>query len=168
MTEPDDRLDTKLRVLRARRGLTLREAAALTGVAKETISDLERGRRHPYDVTLAKLAAGYGVDLEELIEESASPVPKAAAPSPPETSAEARRALFTDPVPDERSLVFLDQLRGWMTDVEARLALKVDHFTLMKLCDERTLRCADTPLGRLFDPHCVSSLKNKMVAEKKM
>jgi transcriptional regulator with XRE-family HTH domain len=50
----------KLRVLRAERGLTLREAASLTGVAKETISDIERGLRHPHDPTLAKIAKGYG------------------------------------------------------------------------------------------------------------
>jgi len=59
----------KLRVLRAERGLTLREAASLTGVAKETISDIERGLRRPHDPTLAKIAKGYGVPIEELIEE---------------------------------------------------------------------------------------------------
>ncbi len=61
----------KLRVLRAKRGLTLREAASLTGVAKETISDLERGLRHPHDPTLAKIAKGYDVSVEELLEEPA-------------------------------------------------------------------------------------------------
>jgi len=59
----------KLRVLRPERGLTLREAASLTGVAKETISDIERGLRRPHDPTLAKIAKGYGVPIEELIEE---------------------------------------------------------------------------------------------------
>jgi transcriptional regulator with XRE-family HTH domain len=62
-------LARKLRVLRAERGLTLREAASLTGVAKETISDIERGLRRPHDPTLAKIAKGYGVPIEELIEE---------------------------------------------------------------------------------------------------
>src|SRR3954464_4538404 len=61
----------RLRVLRAERGLTLREAAAKSGVAKETISDIERGLRHPHDPTLAKIAKGYGVPVEELIEEPA-------------------------------------------------------------------------------------------------
>lgn len=59
----------RLRVLRAERGLTLREAASLTGVAKETISDIERGLRHPHDPTLAKIAKGYGVPVQELLEE---------------------------------------------------------------------------------------------------
>jgi transcriptional regulator with XRE-family HTH domain len=67
-------LPRKLRMLRAERGLTLRQVAALTGVAKETLSDLERGRRRPHDVTLAKLAEGYGVPLEELIDLEGSPV----------------------------------------------------------------------------------------------
>jgi transcriptional regulator with XRE-family HTH domain len=66
----------KLRVLRAERGLTLREAASLTGVAKETISDIERGLRHPHDPTLAKIAKGYGVPVGDLLEE---PVPLAEA-----------------------------------------------------------------------------------------
>ena len=59
----------KLRVLRAERGLTLREASSRTGVAKETISDIERGIRHPHDVTVAKLARAYDVPVEDLLEE---------------------------------------------------------------------------------------------------
>jgi transcriptional regulator with XRE-family HTH domain len=70
-------LARRLRVLRAERGLTLREAAAKSGVAKETISDIERGLRHPHDPTLAKIAKGYGVPVEELLEE---PVPLVKAP----------------------------------------------------------------------------------------
>src|SRR5215203_1029626 len=62
-------LATKLRVLRAERGLTVRQVAELSGVAKETISQIERGERHPYDRTLAKLAHAYGVPVGELIEQ---------------------------------------------------------------------------------------------------
>src|SRR5215204_6560557 len=62
-------LGHKLRVLRAERELTLREAASHTGVAKETISDIERGIRHPHDVTVAKLARAYDVPVENLLEE---------------------------------------------------------------------------------------------------
>jgi transcriptional regulator with XRE-family HTH domain len=61
-------LARKLRVLRAERGLTLREAEELTGVDKDTLSKIERGLRRPYDVTLSKLAKGYGVPVEELLE----------------------------------------------------------------------------------------------------
>src|SRR5215217_2857908 len=62
-------LARKLRVLRAERGWTLRDASARSGVTKETLSDLERGLRHPHDPTLAKIAKGYGVSFEELLEE---------------------------------------------------------------------------------------------------
>ncbi len=62
-------LPTRLRVLRAERGLTLREAAAMTDVRPGTLSELERGVRHPHDVTLARIAKGYGVPVEELLEE---------------------------------------------------------------------------------------------------
>jgi transcriptional regulator with XRE-family HTH domain len=72
-----DTLARKLRVLRAERGLTLREAEQLTGVDKDTLSKIERGLRHPYDVTLSKLARGYEVPVEDLLEE---PVPLAEAP----------------------------------------------------------------------------------------
>jgi transcriptional regulator with XRE-family HTH domain len=64
-------LATRLRVLRAERGLTVRQVAELSGVAKETISQVERGERHPYDRTLAKLAHAYDVPVEELLEEPA-------------------------------------------------------------------------------------------------
>jgi transcriptional regulator with XRE-family HTH domain len=67
----------KLRILRAERELSLREAASLTGVAKETISDIERGLRHPHDPTVAKIAKGYGVPVEALLEEPALPLDKA-------------------------------------------------------------------------------------------
>jgi len=56
-------------VLRAERGLTLRGAEELTGVDKDTLSKIERGLRHPYDVTLSKLARGYKVPVEDLLEE---------------------------------------------------------------------------------------------------
>jgi transcriptional regulator with XRE-family HTH domain len=72
-------LATKLRVLRAERRLTLRQVEELTGVDKGTISQIERGARHPQGVTLSKLAEGYGVPLEELMP-SAGPVQRGTPP----------------------------------------------------------------------------------------
>ncbi len=72
-------LALKLRLLRARKGITLVEAAELTGVTRETLGELERGKRRAYTPTLAKIAQGYGVPVEELVEEEA-PVPLAEAP----------------------------------------------------------------------------------------
>jgi transcriptional regulator with XRE-family HTH domain len=68
-------LALKLRVLRAERALTIEEAAERAGVTPETISDAERGRRRPYLPTLRKLAAGYGVSVQELLEAEDASVP---------------------------------------------------------------------------------------------
>ena len=57
-----------LRLLRAERGLTLEEAARRTGVTRETLGLLERGKRHPHTPTLSKIASGYGVSLEALLD----------------------------------------------------------------------------------------------------
>jgi transcriptional regulator with XRE-family HTH domain len=62
-----DPLAVKLRVLRARHGLSIENAAKKCGVTPETISDAERGRRRPYMPTLTKIAHGYEVDVEELL-----------------------------------------------------------------------------------------------------
>jgi transcriptional regulator with XRE-family HTH domain len=70
-------LALKLRVLRAERAWTIEQAAEKANVTPETISDAERGRRHPYLPTLRKLARGYGVPIEELLSEEPAPVPKA-------------------------------------------------------------------------------------------
>ncbi len=82
MHEP---LAAKLRLLRAREGLTLIEAAGKIGIGRDTLSDLERGHRRPVMPTLAKIADGYGVPVKELLEE---PVPLGDAPRDrPEPSA---------------------------------------------------------------------------------
>jgi transcriptional regulator with XRE-family HTH domain len=59
----------KLRLARIERGFTLRQAAKLTGVTKETLSDLERGLRQPHPPTLFKIAQGYGIPVKDLLEE---------------------------------------------------------------------------------------------------
>jgi transcriptional regulator with XRE-family HTH domain len=70
-------LAMRLRVLRAERGLSLTEAAERAGIQRQTLALLERGERHPHDPTLAKIAQGYGVPVEDLLEE---PVPLAETP----------------------------------------------------------------------------------------
>jgi transcriptional regulator with XRE-family HTH domain len=61
------RLASRLRRVRLERGLSLRGAAVQVGVTKETLSDLERARRHPHPPTLAKIAKGYGVEISDLL-----------------------------------------------------------------------------------------------------
>ena len=65
-------LAERLRVLRARRGFTLTEAAERAGVQRQTLALLERGERHPHTPTLHKLAKGYGIPVEDLLEEPVS------------------------------------------------------------------------------------------------
>src|SRR5215204_1265387 len=63
-------LGLRLRELRAERGISLRDAARITGVDRDTIRGIELGERHPFDRTLGKLAKGYGISLRELLMES--------------------------------------------------------------------------------------------------
>ncbi len=77
-----------LRVLRARQGLTVAEAAARMGIQRHTLRDLELGRRTPTIPTLHKIAEGYAIPVEELLGEPALSAGKAEAPSPPEAVSE--------------------------------------------------------------------------------
>jgi len=62
----------------------VKQASELIGVEWHTLRDLELGRRKAYYPTLYKIAGGYGVPVEELLEE---PAPLAEAPSAsPETT----------------------------------------------------------------------------------
>jgi transcriptional regulator with XRE-family HTH domain len=112
-----DTLARKLRVLRAERGLTLREAEALTGVDKDTLSKIERGLRHPYDVTLSKLAKGYGVPVEELLEE---PVPLAETPSEAERLEEERLEADSPQDPQHWKNILVS-VRRRQREVEAKV-----------------------------------------------
>jgi transcriptional regulator with XRE-family HTH domain len=112
-----DTLARKLRVLRAERGLTLRGAEELTGVDKDTLSKIERGLRHPYDVTLSKLAKGYGVPVEELLEE---PVPLAEDPSETGRLEEERLEADSPQDPQQWKSV-LASVRGRQGEVEAKV-----------------------------------------------
>src|SRR5215210_1078716 len=103
----------KLRVLRAKRGLTLREAASLSGVAKETISDIERDLRHPHDPTLAKIAKGYGLPVEELLEEPVA-AGKAEASRPSSEPEVPRRSPDVDRLSSNLQDRIRDFLRRWI------------------------------------------------------
>jgi transcriptional regulator with XRE-family HTH domain len=60
-------LGRKLRMLRAERQLTLRQAAREFGVTRDTIAALEHGERGAHTSTLEKLAEGYGVSVDYLL-----------------------------------------------------------------------------------------------------
>ncbi|MBX3501010.1 MAG: helix-turn-helix transcriptional regulator [Alphaproteobacteria bacterium] len=64
----DQRIATRLRDLRAMRGLTLDALAERSGVSRSMISVIERGESSPTAALLEKLAAGLGVSLASLFD----------------------------------------------------------------------------------------------------
>jgi transcriptional regulator with XRE-family HTH domain len=72
---------TTLRVLRAERGYSLTNASKKIGLDRHTLRQLELGQREPYYGTLRKIAAGYGVEINDLVgtsaEEAQSPLAEA-------------------------------------------------------------------------------------------
>jgi transcriptional regulator with XRE-family HTH domain len=113
-------LPTRLRVLRAERGLTLRDAEHETGVDKDTLSKIERGLRHPHDVTLAKIAKGYGVPVEDLLEEPKAPRPDTKAEAPQLTREQFANHYVDEEVgilPTNAELAALNQLLKIYTEI---------------------------------------------------
>jgi transcriptional regulator with XRE-family HTH domain len=73
---PEDinvRLATRLRSLRAERGLTLDRLAERAGVSRSMISLVERGESSPTAAVLDRLAAGLGVTIASLFGDAARP-----------------------------------------------------------------------------------------------
>ena len=62
-----DEVGARLRALRQRRGATLAEVSAGTGVSVSTLSRLESGARRPTLELLLPLARAYGVTLDDLV-----------------------------------------------------------------------------------------------------
>ncbi|WP_306371511.1 helix-turn-helix domain-containing protein [Nocardiopsis sp. CC223A] len=62
-----DQVGPRLQELRKRRGLTLAELAAGTGVSKSTLSRLETGQRRPSLELLLPLARAHRVPLDDLV-----------------------------------------------------------------------------------------------------
>ena len=62
-------LADRLRLLRAQRGLTVKDAAQQVGVDRHTLRRIELGTQGAQYPTLAKIADGYGVPVQELLEE---------------------------------------------------------------------------------------------------
>jgi transcriptional regulator with XRE-family HTH domain len=64
----------RLAELREKRALTLRELSEMSGVAADTINQIELGHRKPRPSTLRKLARALDVDVEEFYMEPALPL----------------------------------------------------------------------------------------------
>src|SRR5215204_4271053 len=117
-------LPRKLRLLRVRQGLTLVEAAKKTGVTRVTLSELERGHREPVAPTLVKIAEGYGVPIEDLLEE---PALSGKAEAPEET--EPSSGLAAEGEQGQRSLPYII---AWSTFIE-ELAGDIEEWRYAKL-----------------------------------
>ncbi|MFN3823950.1 MAG: helix-turn-helix domain-containing protein [Pseudorhodobacter sp.] len=77
MTRSDDitsRLAEGLRATRKARGLSLDAVAALSGVSRSMVSQIERGESSPTVATLWNLTRALGVDFAGLIEPGARPL----------------------------------------------------------------------------------------------
>ncbi len=107
-------LPAKLQVLRARQGLTLIEAAEKIGIGRDTLSDLERGNRHPVMPTLAKIAKGYGVPVEDLLKE-----PEEEQPAPAGVAPQLNRGQFAEHGIEatEGEITVLNQILGAYTEL---------------------------------------------------
>jgi transcriptional regulator with XRE-family HTH domain len=62
-----DAVGPRLRAVRRRRGMTITDVAATTGISASTLSRLESGGRKPNLELLLPLARVYGVALDELV-----------------------------------------------------------------------------------------------------
>jgi len=63
------RFGEKLRTLRQRRGLTLRQLAALLGVSNGYISRMETGNKTPNVAMLVKIANFFNADINQLVKD---------------------------------------------------------------------------------------------------
>ena len=70
---------SKLRELRLRRALTLRELGVQSGVAYDSINAIELGRQQPRPSTVRRLAEALGVSPEVFFTDSGEDEGKAAA-----------------------------------------------------------------------------------------
>jgi transcriptional regulator with XRE-family HTH domain len=84
----------RLAELRERRALTLRELSEMSGVAADTINQIELGHRKPRPSTLRKLARALEVDVEEFYREPALPL----ADAPGQTGPSHNDAVYEDAI----------------------------------------------------------------------
>lgn len=69
MEQPNLKIGAKLKKIRAIRHLTLEEAAAMTGVSKPMLGQIERNQSVPTVTTLWKIATGLKVPFSSFLEE---------------------------------------------------------------------------------------------------
>lgn len=64
-----EKFGEKLRTLRMRRGLTTRELGELLGVNQSHVTRMEQGQRMPNVAMVMKVAAIFGVTVDQLVQD---------------------------------------------------------------------------------------------------
>jgi transcriptional regulator with XRE-family HTH domain len=120
----NEALARRLRILRAARGISLREAEKLTGVTRETLGALEHGQRGAHTGTLQKIATGYGVSVSDLMREGLEAEEVLLSKAEASEAEAARVAVRRSPL----AQVTLDtpHIRAWLTQRRATHALISD------------------------------------------
>jgi transcriptional regulator with XRE-family HTH domain len=122
-------LADRLRLLRAQRGLTVKDAAQQVGVDRHTLRRIELGTQEAQYPTLAKIADGYDVPVEELLEEPVAAVKAEApeaGPADQRNTEEARQPRTDSPLGEERRVIpqSADALREFIKVMKGFKALR--------------------------------------------
>ncbi len=115
----------RLAELRERRALTLRELAEMSGVAADTINQIELGHRKARPSTLRKLAKALGVEIRELFEE---PTLSGKAEAPEAGPIITRDSLMSSPEPEKERREELRMFRELLTDAHGLLEEMADEY----------------------------------------
>jgi transcriptional regulator with XRE-family HTH domain len=153
-------LARKLRVLRAERGLTLRQAAEQAGVRPGTLSELERGLHRPHDITLSRVAKGYGIDVEDLLEE---PALAGKAEAPREAGSANARQLFAEHQARAAWQRAFDESRRFRSQAKMRLGEQLSLWEAAEhegASDEERRKFLDAT-GRILDE--ASSVSRELI-----
>jgi len=136
--------------LRERRALTLRELSEVSGVAADTINQIELGHRKPRPSTLRKLARALEVDVEEFYREPALPLadaPLAGLPDPEELDNIEELDYWRQEVRARaKKAIEKGQATGWQDNGEQRAKI----FALLKKYDKRR-HDLDPPLATIVE-----------------
>src|SRR5438445_10141994 len=106
-------LGPRLRAIRLRQGVGLRELARRLDLSPSSISQIETGKIRPSVRTLYALASEFGVTTDELLFDQAPPSEHAASPSGSDVSTSAAEPGLTVQRADERAAITLNSGVTW-------------------------------------------------------
>jgi transcriptional regulator with XRE-family HTH domain len=106
-------LGPRLRAIRLRHGLSLRELARRVDLSPSSISQIETGKMQPSVRTLYALVTEFGITVDEVLFEHAPPSPDGASPSVSESSAAAAGPGLAVQRAEERPIITLNSGVTW-------------------------------------------------------